>query len=163
MLKRMLAIAFIASGAYAEETPITGTVQSACSIYTTKAGVYGLPSIDKLSTAPADGGVHPIVRVDTTLAGSYIARITTPSSFSSSPSLNDSLNWAGNVSVSQVSDPAMGNYDADKVTYNNTHEYGLAVVGSTWFEIESSVEYGVNKPLPGGSYVAKVMVECIAN
>lgn len=163
MLKKTLVIATLAaSGVYANETPITGTVESKCSIYTMTQGVYGSPAIDELSTAAADGGVEPIIRVDTSQAGAYIAKITTPTEFSSSPALNDSLTWTGNVNVSQVSDVGMANYDTDKVTYEATHEYDLTVAGSTWFKIESGVTYGVGKSLPGGTYVAKVTAECIA-
>jgi len=162
MLKKTLLLTVLATGVSANETPITGTVQSSCSIYTTQEGVYGNPSIDELSTKAADGGVNPVIRVDTSQAGYYTAKITTPTQFSTSPTLNDVLNWTGDVNVNQVSDVGMANYDADKITYNTTHEYDLTVAGSTWFEIESGVTYGVDKPLPGGTYVAKVVAECIA-
>lgn len=152
----------LATGAAATEAPITGTVQSACSIYTSTEGVYGTPSVDELSTDPADGGVHPVIRVDTSLGDAYIAKVTTPSSFSSSPSITDTLTWTGDVTVKQVSDTAMANYDTDKVTYNNTHEYDLTTAGSVWLEIESGVTYAQGKALPGGTYVAKVVAECIA-
>ena len=164
MLNKTLTIAaiFVASSALAEDVPITGNVQSKCSIHTTTQGVFGTPSINKLSTKGVDGGVNPILRVDTSQAGYYIAKITTPDSFTTSPSLNDSVAWTGDVNVSQVSDTGMANYDADKVTYNNTHEYDLTAAGSTWFEVESTAEYGVDKSLPGGEYVAMVTAECIA-
>lgn len=164
MLNKTLTIAaiFVASSALAEDVPITGNVQSKCSIYTTTQGVYGSPSIDKLSTKAADGGVNPVLRVDTSQAGYYIAKITTPTSFTTSPSLSDTVAWTGDVTVSQVSDTGMANYDADKTTYNETHEYDLTTAGSTWFEVESTATYGVDKSLPGGEYVAVVTAECIA-
>jgi hypothetical protein len=164
VLNKTLTIAtlFVASSAIAEDVPITGEVQSKCSIYTTTQGVFGAPSINELSTKGADGGVNPILRVDTSQAGYYLAKITTPSSFSTSPSLTDSVTWTGDVSVSQVSDPLMSDYDTTKTSYNETHEYDLTVAGSTWFEVESTVTYGVDKSLPGGTYVAMVTAECIA-
>jgi hypothetical protein len=161
MLKRTLLLTVIATGAHAIESPIVGNVQSACSIYTTTEGVYGTASIDELSTSPTAGGVKPIIRIDTTQAGSYIGKVTTPTAFSSSPTLNDALNWTGDVTVNQVSDPLMADYDTDKTTYDQTHVYDLTVSGSVWLEIDSSVTYGVGKALPGGQYVAKVMAECI--
>ena len=164
MLNKTLTVAalFVATSAYAEDVPITGEVQSKCSIYTTTQGVFGTPSINELSTKGADGGVNPILRVDTSQAGYYLAKITTPSSFSTSPSLSDSVTWTGDVTVSQVSDPLMADYDTDKTTYNDTHEYDLTVAGSTWFTVESTATYGVDKSLPGGTYVAMVTAECIA-
>jgi hypothetical protein len=58
----------VATQAYATNTPITGNVESKCSIYTDRPGVYGNPTPDELNTAPADGGVHPVVRFDVALA-----------------------------------------------------------------------------------------------
>ena len=164
MLNKLTFVAAIltCTSAVAEDVPITGTVESKCSIYTTTTGVFGAPSINQLSTKGIDGGVNPVLRVDTSQAGYYIAKITTPDGFSTSPSLNDSVAWTGDVSVSQVSDPLMSDYDTDKVTYNNTHEYDLTVAGSTWFEVESTASYGIDKSLPGGTYVAMVTAECIA-
>jgi hypothetical protein len=165
MLKYTLALASVvglASASYATEVPITGTVQSKCSIYTDTAGVYGSPSPDKLSTQPADGGVHPIVRVDVSQAGYYLARVTTPNSFSSSPPLNDAINFTGTTAVHQVSDAQMSAYETNKVAYNNVTEFDLTVAGSVWFKSTSTAEYGVNKSFPGGTYRAVVLAECIA-
>ena len=77
MLNKTLTVAalFVATSAYAEDVPITGEVQSKCSIYTTTQGVFGTPSINELSTLGADGGVNPILRVDTSQAGYYIAKM----------------------------------------------------------------------------------------
>lgn len=157
------AMALTSASAFAEQAPINGTVQSKCTIVTTQTGVYAQPTPDELTTAAADGGRTPIVRVDTSLANYYTAKITTPDSFSSSPSLTDTVTWTGSVSVSSVSDAAMSDYDTNKVTYNNVTEYDLHTAGSVWLAIESSATYGVDKSFPGGNYTAIVTAECIAN
>ena len=144
------------------QTRITGTVDAKCSVYTTTQGVYGNPQPNRLSTLSADGGVNPIVRIDVAQANYYLGRITYPTAFSSSPSLSENVTWAGDVNVNQVSDSGMAGYDAAKTTYNNVHEYDLTVAGSTWFEIESTVNYGFNTALPAGIYTALVTAECIA-
>ena len=68
MFKQLLTLStlsiVVASAAFANETPIVGNVSSKCSIYTDKAGVYGNPTPDELSTLPVDGGVLPVVRYD---------------------------------------------------------------------------------------------------
>lgn len=157
-----LAVVGFASTAYATEVPIVGNVQSKCSIYTDTSGVFGSPNPSKLSTDPADGGVHPIIRVDVSQAGYYIAKISTPTSFSSSPSLNDVVKFTGTTSVHQVTDPLMSAYETDKVTYNNVTEFDLTVAGSVWFKSTSTAEYGVDKSFPGGTYRAVIVAECIA-
>jgi len=164
MLKQLTALAALCalSFAYAEEVTITGNVQSKCVISTDTAGVYGNPTADKLSTDPNDGGVMPVVRYDVALGGYYIARMTTPTSFSSSPSLSDVVNWTGSTSVKEVSDAAMADYDANKVVYNTTSEFDLHTAGSTWFKVSSTAMYGYNKAFPGGTYRAVVLAECIA-
>ena len=148
--------------AYAIETPITGTVESKCSIYTDIPGVYGNPTPDKLSTAVADGGVLPRIRYDVAEADYYKAKISTPESFSSSPNLTDVVNWSGTVEVSEVTDPLMSAYETDKVTYNNVTEFDLTVAGTVWFNVTSTATYGYGKSFPGGSYNAIVVAECIA-
>lgn len=158
-----LAVALTSTTAYATTTPIVGTVQSKCTIVTTRTGVYAQPTPDELTTAAADGGRTPVIRIDVSLSNYYTAKFSTPNSFSSSPSLTDNVNWTGSVSVSSVSDPAMSDYDTKKITYDNVTEYDLHTAGSTWFEIESSAKYGVDKSFPGGSYTAVVTAECIAN
>ena len=157
-----VAALFAASTAFAENVPITGNVASTCSIYTDTAGVYGVPSPDELSTAPTDGGVHPVVRYDVTIADYYVAKIAWPDSFSTSPSLTDAVNWDGEVTVSQTSNAAQADYETNKVEYDNVTEYDLTVAGSVWFEVESTVTYGYEKSLPGGTYAANVTAECIA-
>lgn len=157
-----VALALISSTAIAENTPIIGNVQSKCSIYTDKQGVYGNPLPNRLSTAPADGGVVPVVRYDVAQGDYYIAKLSHPNSFSSSPSLADSVTWSGEVSVSKVSDSAMAGYETSKVEYNNIVEFDLTVAGSTWFEVDSIAEYGYGKSFPAGTYTAVVTAECIA-
>ena len=124
--------------------------------------MYGNPTPDKLSTATADGGVAPIVRYDVVNADTYKAVITTPTEFSSSPTLVDTLAWTGSTSVTKMSDQNMAGYDAAKVEYDTTSEYNLTVAGSTWFTSQSVVEYGYGKSLPGGTYKAVVSAECVA-
>jgi len=163
-MNRTLAAALVCLSAptMAEDVVITGNVQSKCVINTDTAGVYGNPTADKLSTAPADGGVVPVVRYDVSLANAYTAKITTPTSFSTSPSLNDTVAWTGATSVLEMSDAAMSDYDTNKVIYDSTTEYDLHTAGSTWFKMDSTAEYGVNKAFPGGTYRAVVQAECIA-
>ena len=165
MLRLIAAFAVVVGGttANAESVPITGNVSSKCSIYTSIAGVYGNPTPDALSTDPTDGGVDPVVRFDVTAADYYIAKISWPNSFASAPSLDDALAWDGEVTVSQTSDAGMAGYEAAKVEYENVTEYDLTVAGSTWFQIESSVDYGYGKSFPGGQYSANVTAECIAS
>lgn len=161
-MKYILLVLSFLSFAHAEEVVISGNVQSKCVITTDTPGVYGNPTADKLSTLPADGGVMPIVRYDVSLAGAYKARITTPTSFSTSPSLNDVVNWTGSSNVSSVSDAAMSAYETNKVVFGDSTEYSLTTAGSTWFKVSSVARYGYNKALPGGTYRAVVNAECIA-
>ena len=160
-----LATLFVAVMVHAAEIPIEGTVQSQCLINTDKPGVYGSPNAYTLSTAPADGGVVPIVRYDVTLADAYTARITYPTDFSSSPSLSDSVTWTGSVTVDEVSDVGMADYQTDSTTYDQTREYVLTATGATWFAVSSTASYGGGsmKAFPGGTYRAVVVAECIAN
>ena len=66
MLKITLTIAAmtLATTVSAADTPISGTVESKCSIFTDIQGVYGNPNPYELSTTPADGGKQPIIRYD---------------------------------------------------------------------------------------------------
>lgn len=163
-LKQIMTAIFLigSSVALAVETPITGNVQSKCVVTTDKNGVYGNPSVDVLSTDPADGGVLPIVRYDVSLADAYTAVVKHPISFSQSPSLDDVVSWTGSTSVEAVSDATMSAYDTDKVEYENVTEIDLSVTGSTWFKISSEATYGYSKAFPGGTYTAIVEAECIA-
>ena len=140
-LATLLAIPLIAG---AENVPIIGNVSSKCIIHIDKPGVYGNPAPNMLSTAVADGGVQPIIRYDVVNAGAgyYKAVITTPNSFSSSPSISDNVTWNGSVSVSEVTDAAMSAYTTNKRTYQNTSEFDLTIAGTVWFKASSSAEYG---------------------
>ena len=161
-VKIMTAMCLLSGLTVAEEVPITGTVQSRCVIQTDTAGIYGNPNAYTLSTAPADGGVLPIVRYDVSLANAYKARITYPTSFSQSPTLNDTVTFTGSVDVSSVGDAAMADYQTDSITYDQTREYDLVATGSTWFKVESEATNGGNKAFPSGTYRAVVVAECIA-
>jgi hypothetical protein len=161
-VKIMTAICLLSGITVAEEVPITGTVQSRCVIQTDTAGIYGNPNAYTLSTAPADGGVLPIVRYDVSLADAYKARITYPTSFSQSPTLNDTVTFTGSVDVSSVGDAAMADYQTDSITYDETREYELVATGSTWFKVESEAVNGGNRAFPSGTYRAVVEAECIA-
>ena len=147
---------------FAEDIPIVGNVESKCVITTDTQGVYGNPTPDELTTKVADGGVPAIVRYDVITADAYKARITTPDEFVSSPALNDTLDWQGDVTVDQVSDTQMSSYDTNKIEFNNTTEYDLEFAGSTWFKVGSTVNYGFDKSFPGGTYRAMIEAECIA-
>ena len=150
------------SSAGADEVPIEGNVASKCVIHTDTPGVYANPTPNVLTTSVSDGGVPPVIRYDVVNANSYKAVISTPINFSSSPALNDTLNWTGSTSVSTVTDPSMSGYESNKRVYNNTTEFDLTVAGTVWFTSESRVEYGYNKSLPGGKYRAVIVAECIA-
>ena len=164
MYKTIIPLMLLASAACAnaEDVPITGTVESKCSVFTEVDGVYGSPQPYKLSTTPADGGQLPVIRFDTSQAGYYIAKITTPTSFSSSPPLPDSVTWTGSTTVATVSDTNMNGYQAAKVTYNSTTEYSLTVAGSVWITASSTATYGVDTSFPAGTYTAIITAECIA-
>jgi len=163
-MKKILTVAsaVLALNVMAADVPVSGNVQMRCLITTDIPGVYGNPTPHKLSTATADGGVLPVVRYDVTLADNYIAKITTPTSFSSSPALNDTVTWSGSTAVAKTSDVGMAGYEAAKVTYDSTTEYDLTVAGSTWFSATLSATNGVSKAFPGGVYNAIVTAECIA-
>ena len=165
MFKKSLAVAaatLIGMNAIAEDVTITGTVASKCVITTDTVGIYGNPTPSELSTAPADGGVLPIVRYDVLQANFYKARITYPEAFSESPALSDVVTWTGDVTVAEVTDAGMSAYDAAKVEFNNVTEVDLTIAGSTWFQVESTADYGVGKAFPAGTYRAVVSADCIA-
>lgn len=157
------ALAVTTMTAIAEEAIITGNIESKCVINTDINGVYGNPVAGTLSTLPTDGGVMPIIRYDVALGEAYTARVIAPSSFSTSPTLNDTVVWTSDVEVSEVSDTAMADYETDKIQYEYTTEFDLHTAGTTWFKVTSKAEYGYGKSFPGGQYRAIVMAECIAN
>ena len=144
------------------DVEITGSVEAKCVIQTTKNGVYGNPIASKLSTTTSDGGILPVIRYDVSIADSYTANITHPTSFSSSPSLSDTVAWTGSTSVTQTSDASMSGYEAAKVVVDDTTIFDLTIAGSTWFSTSSSAVYGSAKPLPGGTYTAVVQASCVA-
>jgi len=153
----------LAASAQAAEVPINGVVQSRCIIQTDMPGVYGNPNAYTLSTAPVDGGEHPVVRFDVSLADAYYATITAPSEFSSSPTLPDIVYFGGETTVKAVSDvTAMSQYETNKTEYGLTDKYDLTATGSTWFETTSTATMGGNKAFPGGNYTALVIAECIS-
>ena len=142
--------------------PIQGTVESKCVIQTDTSGIYGNPNPSKLSTDATDGGVQPIICYDILAADHYKAVLTYPNSFSSSPVLEDVVDWEGEVTVGQTSEAGMSAFETDKVEYNNTVEFNLTMAGSVWFEVFSTADYGYDKSFPAGNYTAMVLAECIA-
>lgn len=140
---------------------IVGSVEAKCVIQTTKSGVYGNPIASKLSTTPADGGVLPVIRYDVSIADAYTANITHPTSFSSSPTLSDTVAWTGSTSVTQTSVAGMSAYEAAKTVVDSTTIFDLTLAGSTWFSTASSAVYGQAKPFSGGTYTASVVATCI--
>lgn len=149
---------------YAANIDITGDVQSRCVVQTDTPGSYGNPNAYTLNTTPADGGRKPIVRVDVSLANAYHAQISYPTSFSTSPSLSDTVAWTGAVNVVQTSVSGMSAYQAASTATGSMRQYALTLAGTTWFEVTSAATYGggQNKAFPGGSYKALVVANCIA-
>jgi len=148
------------------DTSISGSIESRCTVNTDTAGYYGNPSANTLTTLPASNGQVPIVRIDTTLANAYKAQISYPTSFSSSPSLSDSVTWSGAVAVVQTSVSGMSAYQGASTVTNGgaMRVYNLTLAGTTWFSVSSQALYGGGqaKPFPGGSYTAVVVAECVA-
>ena len=164
-IKKITAVALLlsANSALATDSPINGTVQPKCSVYTETQGVYGHPLPNKLSTVAADGGVTASIRYDIAQANFYKAQITHPNSFSSSPTLTDSVAWTGSSVVGQVSVAEMSAYETAKViSPTNVTTFDMTLAGSTWFTVSSTATYGYNKSLPAGSYTAIIKADCIA-
>lgn len=161
-LLTFLGLVLLPSALLAVETPINGTVASKCSIYTDRTGVFAQPLPNQLTTDPASGGVLPRIRYDVVQGDYYLAKVTWPNAFSSSPSLSDAVNWTGEVTVAEVTDVAMADYETNKIEYNNVTEFDLTVAGTVWFSVNSTADYGYGKSLPAGNYVAIVSAECIA-
>ena len=166
MLKKagiIFAMSLFTLSAYAVDVPISGTVQSRCVITTDTPGTYGNPNAYTLTTSSSDGGVQPIVRYDVTLADAYYAQITTPTSFSTSPALSDTVTWTGSTEVSSVSDATgMAGYESAKTTFGQTTQFDLTATGSTWFKSTSVATNGGNKAFPGGNYSSTVEAVCVA-
>ena len=164
-IKKITAAAFLLSAtcAMATDSPINGTVQPKCSVYTETQGVYGNPLPNKLDTLPASGGTKASIRYDVAQANFYLARITHPIAFSSSPTLDDAVAWTGSSIVGQVSVSDMSAYEAAKViSPANVTTFNLTLAGSTWFTVSSTAIYGYNKALPAGNYTAIIKADCIA-
>jgi len=166
MFKKMFMLYVFCTGSAvataAVDVPITGNIESKCVITTDTPGVYGNPTSDRLSTDPQDGGVLPIIRYDIIEADSYKAQVSWPDSFTTSPNLNDVVNWTGDVELTDVSDANMSDFETNKVQWNNVTEYDLTISGSAWFKVSSVAEYGFGKSFPGGTYRSIILAECIA-
>jgi hypothetical protein len=165
MIKKLIVAAALALGftAGATEIPIRGMVTSKCIINVDTPGIYGNPTPEILSTVAADGGRPAVVRYDVIQAGYYKAIITTPDSFTTSPTLTDSVTWTSNVDVSKITNASMSAYTNAKRTYNgNITEIDLTVQGTVWFAATSKAQYGYNKSFPMGEYKSVVLAQCIA-
>jgi len=160
-MKYLVPLLAFASPALANNVDIVGNVAAKCVIQTTKTGAYGNPTPDKLSTAVSDGGILPEIRIDVAIANSYTANITYPTSFTSSPSLSDTVAWTGSVAVSNTSDAGMSGYDSAKTVSGATTSYILTTAGSTWFALSSTATYASSKPFTGGTYIAQMSASCI--
>jgi hypothetical protein len=165
-MKKLLLIPALAATASVAgaSIPINGFIESKCVIQSDTPGRFGNPTVDELSTKAAEGGVMPIIRYDIITASKYKAVITTPTSFSNSPSLPDSVNWTSTTVAGQMSDAAMSVFNTNKAIYNNGHttEFDLVKAGSVWFNVTSEAKYGVGKAFPSGNYTALIVAECIA-
>jgi hypothetical protein len=148
----------------AENIDITGTVQSRCTVNTDTPGYYGNPNAYTLTTLPASAGQEPIIRFDVTLADAYYAQVSYPTSFSSSPSLSDTVAWSGAITVDQTGSADMSGYQTASTESGSMRQYALAFAGAVWIKSTSIATYGGggNKAFPGGAYKAVVLAECIA-
>ena len=164
MIKKITPLIFLLSTSYAwaVNSPITGTVQASCSIVTTTPGQYGVPNIWKLSTAAADGGQDAVIKTTIGTADKYKVKITHPNSFSSSPSLSDTLAWTGSSVYTSGSVSGMSAYNAAKVVVGNQTTFDMTLAGTTFFTVASTASYGYNRAFPSGSYTAQIVAECIA-
>lgn len=165
MIKKLIVATALALGftVSATEIPIRGLVTSKCIINVDTPGIYGNPTPEILSTVAADGGRPAVVRYDVIQAGYYKAIITTPDSFTSSPTLEDSVTWVSDVDVSKITNASMSAYTTAKRVYNgNVTEIDLTVQGTVWFAATSKAQYGYNKSFPMGEYKSIVLAQCIA-
>lgn len=165
MIKKFIVATALALGftVSATEIPIRGLVTSKCIINVDTPGIYGNPTPEILSTVAADGGRPAVVRYDVIQAGYYKAIITTPDSFTSSPTLEDSVTWTSDVDVSKITNASMSAYTTAKRVYNgNVTEIDLTVQGTVWFAATSKAQYGYNKSFPMGEYKSIVLAQCIA-
>ena len=88
--------------------------------------------------------------------------MATPTSFSSSPTLADSVAWSGSTVVGAVSASGMSAYeDAKVISPANTTTFDMTLAGTTYFTVSSTALYGYNKAFPAGTYNAVIEVTCI--
>ena len=148
----------------AANTNITGQVESRCEVVTDIPGYYGNPSAFLLTTLPASNGQVPQIRITNTLANAYKAIVSYPTSFSSSPSLSNSVAWTGAVAIASASSSDMSGYQAASTVTNNgaMRTYNLTHAGTIYVTVTSTATYGGNKAFPGGQYVAVAEASCVA-
>ena len=164
MIKKITPLIFLLSTSYAwaVNSPITGTVQASCSIVTTTPGKYGVPNIWRLSTTPSEGGQPAVIKTTIGTADKYKITITHPNSFSSSPSLSDTLAWTGSSVYTSGSASGMSAYETGKTVVGNTTTFDMTLAGTTFFTVASSAQYGYNRAFPSGSYTATIVASCVA-
>ena len=145
-------------------TNINGTVESRCEVVTDIVGYFGNPNAYTLTTLPASNGQIPQIRITSTLANAYKAVVSFPTSFSSSPSLSNSVTWTGTVAIASASSSEMSGYAAASTVTNNgaMRTYYLTHAGTIYVTVASQAIYGGNKAFPGGQYVAVAEASCIA-
>jgi hypothetical protein len=164
MIKKITPLIFLLSTSYAwaVNSPITGTVQASCSIVTTTPGKYGVPNIWRLSTTPSEGGQPAVIKTTIGTADKYKITITHPNSFSSSPSLSDTLTWTGSSVYTSGSASGMSAYETGKTVVGNTTTFDMTLAGTTFFTVASSAQYGYNRAFPSGSFTATIVASCVA-
>lgn len=148
----------------AANTNITGTVESRCEVVTDIPGYYGNPNAYTLTTLPASNGQVPQIRVTNSLANAYKAIVSFPTSFSSSPSLSNTVSFTGAVAIASASSSDMSGYQAASTVTNNgaMRTYSLTHAGTIYVTVSSEATYGGNKAFPGGQYVAVAEASCVA-
>ena len=167
MIKRFITLGFLLSlcnGAWATSTPIQGSVEAKCAIFTTVNPKYGNPNPYTLTTLPASGGTEAILRTDVLAADYFDLLITHPNSFSSSPTLTDSIGFTGTSVVSAVGVAGMSVYETNKLVVNNTTRFRLLLAGATWYKVSSVMIYGATDTtaLPAGNYTSLITATCLA-
>lgn len=145
-------------------TNITGTVESRCEVVTDIPGYYGNPNAYTLTTLPASNGQVPQIRITNSLANAYKAIVSFPTSFSSSPSLSNTVSFTGAVAIASASSSDMSGYQAASTVTNNgaMRTYSLTHAGTIYVTVSSEATYGGNKAFPGGQYVAVAEASCVA-
>lgn len=148
----------------AANTNITGNVESRCEVVTDIPGYYGNPNAYTLTTLPASNGQVPKIRITNSLANAYKAIVSFPTSFSSSPSLSNTVSFTGAVAIASASSSDMSGYQAASTVTNNgaMRTYSLTHAGTIYVTVSSEATYGGNKAFPGGQYVAVAEASCVA-